>query len=90
MDFKEFWKLYHREDPDEANAHPHRLRIHMRDGTRYEVQFPGSMLATDNNILVGVGPRAKFGQAKSSKYFQWEDIVKIESVEKRSLTKGRR
>jgi len=89
MNFKEFWKLYHREDPDEANANPHRLRIHLKDGSKHDVMFPGSCMAADTTLFVGVGPQAKVGRAKSTKFCNWSDVVKVEELKKPARMKAR-
>ena len=80
MTFNEFWKTYHREDPDEALENPHHLRIHMKNGKKYDAKFPGSMVASAIRISVGVKPD-KHGIMTTSEFCNWPDIAQIEVIQ---------
>ena len=84
MTYNEFWSRYHREDPDEANAHPHRLRIYLANGKKRDVLFPGTATVTETTLAVGVG-RGKSGFSKSFEYHNWKDVIKIEELRGREL-----
>jgi hypothetical protein len=76
MTFDEFWKTYHREDPDEALAHPHKLTIHLKNGKKHICYFPGSMLATPSLLWIGT-PIRRDGTHKSSNPVPWTEIDRI-------------
>ena len=79
MTFDEFWKTYHREDPDEALENPHQLRIHMKNGKTYDAQFPGTLGASPRMLSIGVKLN-KQGIPATSKYCNWDEIERIEIV----------
>ena len=89
MTREEFWKRYHRDDPDEAIAHPHQLRVFLANGKRYEIAFPGTALVTNHWLIVGSGPR-KDGIPKSFEHCNWDQIIKIEEVRHAQRTSARK
>gem|GEM_PF-3972251 len=90
MTFNEFWKTYHREDPNEALANPHRLRIYLTSGKHHDVQFPGSLSASSTTIHIGTGPGAKRGNSKSIIFCNWDQVKKIEVLKDRAPARSRR
>ncbi len=76
MNYDEFWNAYHREDPNEALDNPHRLTVHLSDGSKHPVLFPGTVVATRDHLILGVDVR-KNGSARRTMICGWREVDKV-------------